>query len=124
MTILAVADLRRSVDFYTAAFGWPVRIDVPVLTEFELPDGRGLALYKREAFGINTEQLPAVVGPGEITGTELYLRCDELEVVIQRLEDAGARRLSALAPRGWGDDVAYYADPDGNVLAVARATAE
>ena len=110
------------MDFYTTAFGWPVRIDVPVLTEFELPDGRGLALYKREAFGINTEQVPATVAPGGITGTELYLRCDNLEATIQRLENAHARRLSALAPRAWGDDVAYYADPDGNVLAVARPT--
>ncbi len=33
---------------------------------------------------------------------------------------AGARELSPLAPRDWGDEAAYFADPDGNVLAVAR----
>jgi len=31
----------------------------------------------------------------------------------------GARVLSELEPRDWGDKVAYYADPEGNVLAVA-----
>ncbi len=34
---------------------------------------------------------------------------------------AGGRLLSALAPRPWGETVAYYADPDGNVIAVAQA---
>ncbi len=123
MTVLAVSDLKRAVDFYRGAFGWPVRIDVPVLVEFELPDGSGLAVYVREGFGRNTNQLPFAVPDGEITGTELYFHCDDLEGTIERLKAAGARELSPLAPRDWGDDAAYFADPDGNVLAVARPSA-
>ncbi len=125
MTILAVADLERSVSFYREVFGWPARIEVPVLVEFELPDGRGLALYTRESFGVNTNQVPVVVPSGEIAGTELYFRCaDDLEGVIERLRAAGARELSPLAPRDWGDEAAYYADFDGVVIAVARKLAQ
>ena len=123
MTVLAVSDLKRAVAFYQDAFGWPIRIDVPVLVEFELPDGTGLAVYVREGFGRNTNQLPFAVPEGEITGTELYFHCDDLEATIERLKAAGARELSPLAPRDWGDDAAYFADPAGNVLAVARPTA-
>ena len=51
---------------------------------------------------------------------ELYFHMADLDAAIARLKEAGARELSALSPRPWGDEAAYYADPDGNVLAVAR----
>ncbi|MBI2932661.1 MAG: VOC family protein, partial [Planctomycetes bacterium] len=42
------------------------------------------------------------------------------EPAIARIEATGARLLSARAPRPWGDEAAYYADPDGNVVVLAR----
>jgi predicted enzyme related to lactoylglutathione lyase len=66
--------------------------------------------------------LPVAVEDGAITGAEIYLRCDDVEAAVDRLEAAGGRLLSALAPRDWGDDAAYYADPDGNVIVVARVS--
>ena len=39
------------------------------------------------------------------------------------LKSAGARELSALATRAWGDVAAYFADLDGNVLVLAQPTA-
>ena len=120
LTILAVVDLARAATFYRAAFGWPARVEVPVYVELELPDGRGLGLYQREGYARNTGVLPAAVAPGAITGTEIYWRCDDLARTLERLDRAGARLLSPLAPRPWGDEVAYVADPDGNVLALAR----
>ncbi len=120
LTILAVADRERSAAFYREAFGWPARVDVPVYTELELPDGRGLGLYQREGFARNTGQAPHELPDGAISGTEVYLRCDDVEATMDRLRRAGARMLSDLAPREWGDDAAYFADPDGNVLVVAR----
>ena len=122
LTILAVKDLKASAAFYEEAFGWPARVRVPVYVELELPDGRGLGVYQRESFALNTGRLPARVPDGEISGTELYLRCADVAQTIDRLREAGARELSPLAPRDWGDDAAYFADPDGNVLVVARPT--
>lgn len=124
LTIIAVADLEVSVGFYRNAFGWPARVRAPVYVELALPDGRGLGLYRRDGFARNTGQLPAELATGDITGTELYLHCHDLDDAMARLRAAGARMLSAPAPRGWGDEAAYFADPDGNVLVLARPMAD
>ncbi|MBI3891888.1 MAG: VOC family protein [Candidatus Wallbacteria bacterium] len=112
--------MSRSAKFYRAAFGWKVRLEVPVLVEFELPDGKGLGLYQRESFALNTKQAPVEVKTGKITGTELYFGVDDLDAAIERLKTAGARVLSEKAARDWGDVAAYFSDPDGNVLVVSH----
>lgn len=120
LTILAVADLARSVAFYREAFGWPARVEVPVYVELALPDGRGLGLYARDGFARNVGQTPVLHAPDRIGGTELYFHVDDLDGATRRLEAAGALVLSPRAARDWGDEAAYYADPDGNVVVVAR----
>lgn len=120
LTLLAVEDLARSVRFYRRAFDWPVAIEVPVMVQFEVPGGGALGVYEKNAFGANTGQVPDLPRPGSLAGTELYFLCDDPAEASARIEAAGARLLSPLAPRPWGDEAAYYADPDGNVLAVAR----
>ena len=120
MIILAVEDVERSARFYEAAFGWPRRTDVPMLVEFELPDGRGLAVYQAEGFARNTGRVPAVADPHGTTGAELYLLCEKLDECMARLKDAGARVLADKTEKPWGDEAAYFGDPDGNVVAVGR----
>jgi len=123
LTILAVANLERSRTFYDAAFAWEVSVEAPVYVEYALPTGMLLGLYQREHFARNTGIAPAVLPEGAISGTEIYLRVDDVTSAGARMERAGARILSAAAPRSWGDEVAYFADPDGNVIAVARPLA-
>jgi predicted enzyme related to lactoylglutathione lyase len=41
---------------------------------------------------------------------------------IARIEAAGGRPLSPLRLREWGETAAWFADPDGNVVAVAGTT--
>ena len=120
LTILAVEDLPRAVTFYASGFDWRQVVGAPGYAEFELPGGMRLGLYERQGFGRNTGQVPAPTPPGELAPTELYFHADDLEAAIERLRRAGARELSALAPRDWGDEAAYFADPDGNVLVLAR----
>lgn len=120
LTILAVEDLARATAFYKAAFGWETLVQAPVYVELVLPGGMRLGLYEREAFGRNTGQVPERVPRGALTATELYLYSNELEEAIARVTNAGARVLAELAPRPWLDEAAYFADPDGNVLVLAR----
>lgn len=120
LTILAVVDLPRARDFYDRAFAWPVDVDVPVYREYLLPGGMRLGLYQREGFARNTGALPTATPAGALTATELYLRVDDLPAAVEALAAAGARLLSPAAPRDWGDEAAYFADPEGNVLVVAR----
>jgi len=123
LTILAVGDFPRAVAFYASAFGWRQIVDAPVYAEFELPGGLRLGLYERQGFGRNTGRVPARTPAGELAPVELYLHADDLDAAIERLRQAGARELSARSPRDWGDEAAYFADPDGNVLVLARPLA-
>ncbi len=120
LTILAVRDLQRAVRFYTEAFGWPARVETPVYVELETPDGHRFGLYQREAFAKNTGRLPACVEDTAIGATEIYLHVEDLDEAVARLRAAGAPVLSDRAPRDWGDEAAYFRDPDGNVIVVAR----
>lgn len=120
LLILAVQDLERAARFYREGFGWPQQVDVPVYVEFRLPDGLRLGLYERRAFGANTGSVPFAPPGGALAPAELYFHPDDLEACSQRLERAGARTLSALARRAWGDEAVYFADPDGNVVVLAR----
>ncbi len=120
LTVLAVTDVERAVAFYQQAFGWERRADFPIYVELALPDGRGVAFYERNSFGLNTGIVPAPVAAGQLTGAELYLRCEDLGAAIERLTAVGARLLRPRELKPWGDEVAYFADPDGTVVAVAQ----
>ncbi len=123
LVILAVDDLARAESFYRKAFGWEQIVSVPVYAEFRLPAQLRLGLYVRRSFGVNTGQLPIAIPRGELAPAELYFYPDDLPAALARLEAAGARSLSPLASRAWGDEAAYFADPDGNVVVVARPLA-
>ncbi len=58
---------------------------------------------------------------GDASRAELYLEVDTPERWHARALAAGAVELSPLSLRGWGQEAAYSLDPDGHVLAFARA---
>jgi lactoylglutathione lyase len=121
LIIFAVSDLRRSVGFYRAVFGWTAHVETPVYVEFAISNGLRFGLYDRTSFGNNTGQVPELLRAGAIAPTELYLYPEDAAETLSRLERAGARLLSGRAHRSWGDEVAYVTDLDGNVLAIARS---
>ena len=119
--ILYVTDQAASTTFYSRVLGRPPSLDVPGMTEFEL--GAGAILGLMPAAGIARllgDRLPAVAGPDTTKG-ELYLVVDDAAAFHARAMEAGARELSPLRRRDWGEDVAYSLDPDGHVLAFAQA---
>ncbi len=122
LTILAVHDFAAALKFYRAAFDFKQTVDVPVYAEFKLPDGRRLGLYERHSFGANTGIVPPQVAPGALSGAELYFHCADPAAQCAKLLAAGAFELSPWQPRAWGDDAAYYRDPDGHVLVIARVS--
>ena len=124
LTVFAVTDVERMTAFYEAAFGWGRRADFPIYVELADPTGQGVAFYEREAFSQNTGITPEPAPEGGLTGAELYLRCDDLGASIERREGAGARLLRARTLKDWGEEVAYYADPEGNVVALAQRRAD
>jgi predicted enzyme related to lactoylglutathione lyase len=120
LTILAVENLASSAAFYRAAFDWAPAVETPVYVEFTIPGEQRIGLYQREGFWRNTCQTPARIPAGELAPVELYFYAAEIQSAIERLIAAGARELSSLRRRDWGDEAAYFADPSGNVLVLAR----
>jgi len=118
LLILCVRDRARMTAFYLRVLEWRQVVDVPVYAELRSPDGLRLGLYAEDGFGRNLGVVPEASPP--ITRTELYLQCEDLPAVIERAVAAGARPLSPLGPRDWGDEAAYFADPEGNVVVFAR----
>ena len=120
LVILAVEDVVRAGRFYRAVLGWDAAVEVPVYVELVGRDGARLGLYRADGYARNTGVAPAAHPPGAITRTELYLRCADPEALIARAVAEGARLLSPLAMRDWGDVAGYVADLDGNVVVFAR----
>lgn len=123
ITILAVDDVARAARFYVDALGAKPRVDVGVYAELDMPDGPAIGVYLRAGFERNTGRAATPLAAGATSSTELYFRVDDVDAALARALAAGAQLLSPAAPRPWGEDVAYVADSDGNVLAFARKVA-
>lgn len=119
--ILYVTDQTASVAFYRAVLDLAPRLDVPGMTEFALNDVAVVGLMPEAGIKrLLGAQLP---DPGLGRGVprcELYLVVPDPGAYHRRALAAGAKELSAVRPRDWGDDVGYSLDPDGHVLAFAR----
>ncbi len=125
MTVLYVADQKASAAFYRAVLDADPVLDVPGMTEFALVDGASLGLMP--VTGIKKllgEALPDPAGADGVPRAELYLIVDDAAAAHERAQGAGARELSPLMDRDWGDRAAYALDPDGHVLAFAERSGE
>ncbi|MBK7366371.1 MAG: VOC family protein [Candidatus Eisenbacteria bacterium] len=120
--ILYVRDQRASADFYAHALGIAPRLDVPGMTEFALSDTAVLGLMPEA--GIRRLLGDAIADPASAHGApraELYVLVADVAAAHARAIAAGATELSPPAPRDWGHEASYLRDPDGHVLAFARA---
>lgn len=118
--VLAVPDARSAARFYEAAFGWLVIVREPSYVEFSLPNTMRLGLYKKQGFALHTTVAPVTIPEGALAPTELYIHVEDLDAAIAKLLMAGARQLAPVQTKDWGDEAAYFADPFGNVIAIAR----
>lgn len=118
--VFAVSDVDRAYQFYRGVFGWTSHLEWPgEYTELVVTEEDRLGLYRRDGYAESTGAEPVELN-GHVSTAYLYVRVDDLDETIERLEQAGARKLSPRSKRGWGEEAAYFADPDGNVVAVAR----
>jgi catechol 2,3-dioxygenase-like lactoylglutathione lyase family enzyme len=118
--VLAVTDVDRAYEFYREVFGWESHLEWPgEYTELVVTEDDRLGLYRRDGYAVTAGAEPADLN-GRVSPAYLYVRVDDLDETIARLRKAGARPLSPRSERTWGEEAAYFADPDGNVVAVAR----
>lgn len=119
--VYAVSDLKRALALYESVFGWPRndRIDFVNYVELKPPDGGTFGLYERDGYARTVGAEAVEIGNGRVAPAYVYVRVEDVEAAVKRLEAAGARPLSPLTHRSWGERAAWFADPDGNVVAVA-----
>ncbi|MCB0793554.1 MAG: lactoylglutathione lyase [Flavobacteriales bacterium] len=117
--ILYVGDLAKSRDLYAALLDRAPALDVPGMVEFHL-DGCKLGLMPNRGIArIIAPPLPDPASGNGVPRCELYLLMEDAEAILHRAERIGLDPVSAFQDRDWGHRVAYYADPDGHVIAVA-----
>lgn len=123
--ILYVADQAKSAAFYRALLGREPVLDIPGMTEFELAQGTKLGLMPEGGIArIISGPLPHPEQGSGVPRCELYLLVDDLEEAMARADAAGAVPVDAAADRDWGHRVAYLADRDGHVIALAQELAD
>jgi lactoylglutathione lyase len=120
--IFAVRDLARSLDFYERAFDWRRNdmIDYSNYVELMTPGGYALGLYERAGFADIVGAEPVEIPEGRVSSVYVYIRVEDVDAAVERIRAAGGRPLSPLADHTWGERAAWFADPDGNVVAVAE----
>jgi len=118
--ILYVKDRARSTQFYKNVLGIEPSLDVPGMTEFELPGGSIIGLMPeagiKKLLNGKTEDPSAANG---IPRCEIYLLVDDPQYYYDSALQNGALEISPLSLRDWGHRAAYCADPDGHILAFA-----
>lgn len=121
--ILYVSDQKASASFYEKVLGMKPELDVPGMTEFRINDETVLGLMP--SAGIKRllgDDLPDPDKAKNIPRAEVYLLVTDPDPYHNRAIKNGAKELSPLLPRDWGDTVAYSLDSDGHVLAFAKET--
>jgi len=122
--ILYVQDQSRSTAFYRGTLLAEPRLEVPGMTEFELPGGAVLGLMPEAGIRrLLGDSLPDPSAARGIPRAELYLIARDPAACHQRALENGGTELSPMQLRGWGHMAAYSLDPDGHVLAFASVGA-
>ena len=120
--ILYVSDQTQSAKFYSSVLNMSPTLDVPGMTEFTLNEGCILGLMPEK--GIKSLLGEVIPDPASATGiprAELYVRVDDPNTFHQRAIKHGAKELSPVDKRNWGDIAGYSMDSDGHVIAFAKA---
>jgi catechol 2,3-dioxygenase-like lactoylglutathione lyase family enzyme len=115
--ILHVDDVERSARFYTESFGFEVA--------FRFPDEGPLEFaYLRlgeTGIGIGGRKPPAVPDwPAEqdLGNFQLCLYTDDTDAAAARLRALGVNQLTEPRAMAWGEKLAFFEDPDGNLIHV------
>lgn len=123
--ILYVEDQKVSRDFYEKIFRKPPDLDVEGMTEFKISDKYIVGLMPNKGIAkILSDSMPDPSTGTGIPRCELYLCIDDIELEFENAIKSGARLISPISDRNWGDKACYFADPDGHIIAFAEKPVE
>jgi len=119
--ILFVENQEISSDFYQQLFRTNPSLKVTGMTEFTISENLKLGLMPNEGIArILGKVIPHPADGNGIPRCELYLYVEDLELEFANAIKCGAKLVSDIQERNWGDNVCYFADPDGHIIAFAK----
>lgn len=120
-TILYVNDQKISSEFYQKIFRKTPDLDVPGMTEFILSENAKIGLMPNSGIAeILADKTPHPRDGNGIPRCELYFYVQNIEKEYQNALQSGAKLISPVEDRDWGDKACYFSDPDGHILVFAE----
>lgn len=121
---IGVDDLERALQFYRDGLGLPT--DGIIGTEFEhgavaffdLQAGLRLAIWKRTDIAYDTKLNPTMPSPTEFTLGHNVGSREEVDLVMEQAQKAGATITVPAHDTFWGGYSGYFQDPDGHLWEV------
>ncbi len=116
--ILYVRDQETSRTFYEKLLQREADVHVPGMTEFFLSNECRLGLMPNKGIaGILGDRTPHPDQGIGIPRCEVYLYVEHIEVEYENALKSGAKLISPISDRDWGDRACYFSDPDGHIIA-------
>jgi len=116
---LGVKDLAISIKFYRDGLGWkPSSASQDSIVFFDL-GGIGLSLYPKKLLAEDATVSPEGTGFSGITLAHNAKSIEEVNEVLYKAEQAGAKIIKKAQKVFWGGYSGYFADPDGYLWEVA-----
>ena len=119
--ILYVSDQEKSKHFYEELLNLKPSLHVPGMTEFQLSERTKLGLMPENGIAkILGNATPHPNTGNGIPRCELYLKVKNANEHMERGIQLGAKLISPMQQRDWGDKAGYIADKDGHIIAFAE----
>ena len=120
-TILYVESQEKSSEFYEKVFRRKADLNVPGMSEFKLAENFKLGLMPNKGIAkILQNKMPHPENGNGIPRCELYFYVENIELEFENAINSGAKLISEILDRDWGDRVCYFSDLDGHILAFAE----
>ncbi len=120
-TILYVSNQQESCIFYQNIFRNPPDLNVPGMTEFIIADNCKIGLMPNKGIAnILADKTPHPDSGSGIPRCELYFYVDNIQFEFENAIKSGAKLISPISERDWGDKACYFSDNDGHIIAFAE----
>lgn len=119
--ILYVDDQEASSRFYQKLFRRKPELNVPGMTEFHISQNCKIGLMPNNGIArILDGKTPHPASGNGIPRCELYFCVENIRLEFDNALLSGAKLISPISDRDWGDKVCYFADIDGHIIAFAE----
>ncbi len=119
--ILYVKDQEVSSKFYQNIFRRSPDLHVAGMTEFIIAANCKIGIMPNKGIvKILGDKTPHPDNGNGIPRCELYFYVDNIQHEFENAVKIGAKLISPIIDRDWGDKVCYFSDPDGHIIAFAE----